>query len=56
MTIKDELQLLMNAMAVSYSAGDALASAEMFTANAELISPYAPTARGRKEIEEHHKI
>jgi ketosteroid isomerase-like protein len=56
MTIKDELQFFMNAMAVSYSAGDALACAEMFTADAKLISPYAPTARGRKEIEELHKI
>jgi ketosteroid isomerase-like protein len=46
----------MNAMAVSYSAGDALSCAAMFTSDAELISPYAPTARGRSEIEELHRV
>jgi len=55
MTIKDELQLFMNTMAVSYSAGNSLECAEMFTSDAKLISPYAPSARGRKEIEELHK-
>jgi ketosteroid isomerase-like protein len=56
MSLKDELQILMNAMAVSYSAGDAIACAAIFTTNAELISPYAPTARGRVEIEKLHRI
>ena len=47
MTIKEELQLVMNAIADSYSAGDAVSCAAMFTSDAELTSPYAPTARGR---------
>jgi ketosteroid isomerase-like protein len=56
MSLKDELQIFMNAMAASYSAGDAVACAAMFTANAELISPYAPTARGKAEIEKLHRV
>jgi ketosteroid isomerase-like protein len=56
MSINDELQILMNAMAISYSEGDAAACASMFTMDGELISPYAPTARGRAEIEELHRV
>jgi hypothetical protein len=39
MSLKDELQNFMNSMAVSYSAGDAVACAAMFTANVELFPP-----------------
>jgi len=56
MSVKDELQIFMNAMALSYGAGDAAACAAMFTADAELFSPYAPTACGRAEIEELHRV
>jgi ketosteroid isomerase-like protein len=56
MSLKDELQNFMDAMALSYSAGDASTCAAIFTPNAELFSPYAPTARGRDEIEELHRV
>ena|SRR5438552_2361386 len=54
MSIQDELQSFWNAYAAAYSAGDAGACGAMFTAVAELHSPYAPPAVGRDAIKALH--
>jgi uncharacterized protein (TIGR02246 family) len=56
MSIREELQDLLDAYAKAYQAGDALACANMYTPQGELHSPYAPPARGRSEIEEIHRV
>ncbi len=56
MTIREELQALLDVYAKAYQAGDALACAKVYTSDGELHSPYAPPARGRLEIEELHKV
>jgi uncharacterized protein (TIGR02246 family) len=55
MSIKEELQGLMNAMAKAYRAGDAAGCASLFVPDGELYSPYAPPARGRGAIEALHQ-
>lgn len=56
MTIRSELQSLLDAYAKAYQAGDASACAKMYAPDGELHSPYAPPARGRSEIEALHKV
>lgn len=56
MSIRDELQSLLDTYAKAYQGGDASACARMYTPDGELHSPYAPPARGRPEIEALHKI
>jgi uncharacterized protein (TIGR02246 family) len=55
MSIKEELQGLMNAMAKAYRAGDAAGCASLFIPDGGLYSPYAPPARGRGAIEALHQ-
>ncbi|MDH4167276.1 MAG: DUF4440 domain-containing protein [Gammaproteobacteria bacterium] len=55
MSIQEELQGLMNAMAKAYRAGDAAGCASLFVPDGELYSPYAPPARGRGAIEALHQ-
>jgi ketosteroid isomerase-like protein len=52
---RDEVQEWLDRMAKSYVAGDAAACAGMFTEDATLLSPFAPPARGRAEIEALHR-
>lgn len=56
MSIRDELQSLLDDYARAYQAGDASACAKLYTPDGELHSPYAPPARGRSEIEALHKV
>lgn len=56
MSIRDDLQYLLNIYATAYRAGDSAACAAMFALNGELYSPYAPPARGRAAIEALHKV
>jgi ketosteroid isomerase-like protein len=55
LTFHEEMQQLMDEMAVAYRAGDAHSCAQMFTPNGEVYSPYAFPARGRNEIESLHR-
>lgn len=55
MGFHDEAQALLDRMAAAYRAGDAAGCAACFTPNARLLSPYAPEARGRQEIEALHR-
>lgn len=55
MTFLEEMQELMNAMALAYRAGDAHACAQMFVPDGVMYSPYAFPARGRAEIESLHR-
>jgi uncharacterized protein (TIGR02246 family) len=55
MSIKEELQGLMNAMAKAYRAGDAAGCASLFIPDGGLYSPYAPPACGRGAIEALHQ-
>jgi uncharacterized protein (TIGR02246 family) len=55
MTIRDELQGLMDKMANAYRAGDAAGCASLFVPEGALYSPYAPPALGRAAIEELHR-
>ncbi|MDB5524773.1 MAG: hypothetical protein JWM58_2536 [Rhizobium sp.] len=55
MSIHDELQAVMTKMAAVYQVGDAAGCAALFTENAEVHSPYAPPAVGRRAIEELHR-
>lgn len=55
MTIRDELQWLMDKMANAYRAGDAAGCASLFVPEGALYSPYAPPALGRAAIEELHR-
>ena len=55
MSIHDELQELMNAMATAFRAGDAAGCASLFVPDGELYSPYAPPARGLAAIEVLHQ-
>lgn len=50
-----DFQTLMNRMAAAYRTGDASACAGIFTADAQLYSPYAPPAIGREAIEALHR-
>lgn len=50
MSIHEELQIFWNAYVAAYRAGDAKTCGAMFTADAELHSPYAPPARGLDAI------
>ena len=54
MSVRDELQSFWNTYAAAYSAGNATACGAMFTADAEVHSPYAPPAIGRDSIEALH--
>ena len=45
MSIREELQALLDVYARAYQSGDALACAKMYTPGGKLYSPYA-TARG----------
>ena len=56
MSIRDDLQNLLNTYATAYRASDATACAAMFVLNSELYSPYAPAARGRAAIEALHHV
>ena len=56
MSIKGELQILWDAYAKAYTLGDAAACGAMFTADAELHSPYAPPAIGRDAIVALHAV
>jgi len=55
MTIRDELQGLMDKMTNAYRAGDAAGCASLFVPEGALYSPYAPPALGRAAIEELHR-
>lgn len=55
MALYEQLQKYLDQMAAAYSAGDAKACAEMFTAQGELHSPYGPAAVGRAAIEALHR-
>lgn len=55
MAFQDEVQALIDRMAVAYRAGDAVGCADCFTEDACLLSPYAPEARGRAAIEALHR-
>lgn len=54
MSIHEELQGFCDAYVAAYRAGEAKICGAMFTADAELHSPYAPPARGRDAIEALH--
>ena len=56
MSIRDDLQNLLNTYASAYRARDAASCAAMFAPNGELHSPYANPARGRAAIEALHRI
>jgi ketosteroid isomerase-like protein len=56
MSIHEEMQGLMNAMALAYRAGDAQACAQLFVPDGVLYSPYAFPAHGRIEIESLHRL
>jgi uncharacterized protein (TIGR02246 family) len=51
-----QAQSLMDQMAAAYRAGDAAGCAALFTADATLLSPYAPATRGRDAIEALHAV
>jgi len=55
MDIRDELQRLYDTYVAAYRAGDAAGCAAIFTDDAELFSPYGPTARGRSAIRQTHE-
>ncbi len=55
MSIRAEAQTLLDSMVQAYRAGDATGCAALFTADANLYSPYAVAARGRSEIETLHR-
>lgn len=50
-----DLQGLLDQMAAAYSAGDAEGCARMFSANAQVHSPFAPPAIGRAAIQSLHE-
>jgi uncharacterized protein (TIGR02246 family) len=54
-SIRDELQRLMDTMAHAYRAGDAAGCASLFVPAGALYSPYAPPALGRAAIEALHR-
>ena len=54
MLSEPEIQDLLNRMAAAYSARDAHACARMFTADAQLHSPFAPPAVGLAALTELH--
>lgn len=54
MTARERLQPLLEAYAAAYRAGDADGCAACFTQDGQLLSPYAPPARGRAEIAALH--
>jgi ketosteroid isomerase-like protein len=56
MSIRDDLQNLLNIYVAAYQAGDAAACAAVFAPNGELHSPYAPPARGRAAIAALHEV
>ena len=55
MLSKTDIRTLLDQMAAAYSAGDAVACAEMFAMNAQLHSPFGPPAVGRPAIEKLHR-
>jgi ketosteroid isomerase-like protein len=55
LTVHEEMQQLMDEMAVAYRAGDAHSCPQMFTRDGVLYSPYDFPARGRNEIESLHR-
>lgn len=54
MPLSDEIEELITAYAEAYRAGDAQGCAAVYTPDALLVSPYAPTARGREAIRALH--
>ena len=54
-SIHDQAQALMDRMVVAYRAADAAGCAALFTTDAIVTSPYAPTAHGRDAIEALHR-
>ena len=55
MSIRDELQELMDMMATAYRAGDAARCASLFVPDGALYSPYASPTLGRAAIEALHR-
>jgi uncharacterized protein (TIGR02246 family) len=55
LTFHEEMQELMDEMAVAYRTSDARACAQLFVSDGVLYSPYAYPARGRAEIESLHR-
>lgn len=55
MSIREDLQKVLDTYAAAYRVGDASACAAVFVPDGELYSPYAPPARGRAEIAALHK-
>lgn len=56
MPLKNELQEVMDRYAAAYEHQDAQGCAAVFTPASQMMSPYGPLARGRKEIETTHAI
>jgi ketosteroid isomerase-like protein len=56
MTFEAEIQDLLERMATAYRAGDAAGCAMLFAEDAQLHSPFAPPAIGRRAIERLHEI
>ncbi len=54
MTLKNELQQVMDRYAAAYQGHDAIGCAAVFTPDSQMMSPYGPPARGRQEIETVH--
>ncbi|SMX38400.1 YybH family protein [Maliponia aquimaris] len=52
--IEAEAQALIDLYVAAYRVGDAEGCAALFTADAELYSPFGPPARGRQAIAETH--
>ncbi|WP_295313208.1 nuclear transport factor 2 family protein [Roseobacter sp.] len=55
MTFQTELRHILDRMEHAYNSGDAAACAALFTENAQLHSPFGPSASGRREIETLHR-
>lgn len=54
MPTRSELQETFDRYVAAYQTGDAHGCAAVFLADARMISPYGPIARGRGEIEAQH--
>ena len=54
MPIRDELQAVFDQYVTAYQTGDAHGCAAVFLPDAQLMSPYGPTASGRDAIEAQH--
>ena len=56
MSIRDELQRVYDAYAAAYRMKDAADCAAVFTEDGEVLSPYAPPARGRAAVDALHGV